>query len=76
MDERDVLLRRTAQGLGPPSLTRLEDRWAWIDGAIVPRFRRYETRGRKLHRALITIVDQAEGSLAAPTPAAGPPAGS
>ena len=62
-------LRRTADGLGPPLLTCFEDRWAWIDGAIVPRFRRHETRGRRLHRTLMTIVDEAEGSLAPPAAA-------
>jgi hypothetical protein len=52
-------LRRMADGR--PLLTSFDDRWAWIDGAIVPRFRRHEMRGIKLRQTLATIIQEAQG---------------
>ncbi len=52
-------VRRRAAGRFPPLLTSFEDRWAWIDGAIIPRFRRYEARGARLSRTLGTIIAEA-----------------
>lgn len=67
-------LRRGALGPLPPLLTSLEDRWAWMDGSIVPRFRQHEARGGRLQRSLGEIIDYAQGTgptaLASPAPPA------
>lgn len=56
-------LRRAADGLRLPLLTSFDDRWARIDGAIVPRFRRHEGRGDALPRALAVIIADAQGGV-------------
>lgn len=52
-------LRSRATGRGLPLLTSFDDRWDWIDGAIVPRFRRHEGRGAVFPRALAAIIEDA-----------------
>lgn len=42
-----------------PLLTSFGDRWDWIEGAIVPRFRRFERDGRRAHRAFSRIAAEA-----------------
>ena len=44
---------------GPPLMTSFEDRWAWLEGSIMPRFRRYEGAGEGLRRTLTAIVREA-----------------
>ena len=40
-------------------MTRLEDRWAWIERAILPRFRRYEEGPDEMPAAMRWIIDDA-----------------
>lgn len=53
-----------------PLLTSYDDRWAWIDGAIVPRFRTFEGRKGRLEKTLTAIIDEArrKGAGASTTP--------
>lgn len=43
-----------------PDVTRLDDRWAWIEAAVAPRFRRYEQDRGTIIPALQEILDEAE----------------
>lgn len=57
---------------GPPLLTSFDDRWAWIEGSIVPRFRRHEGMGDGFRRTLERVVGEAsrQNALIAPEPGA------
>lgn len=46
---------------GPPLMTSSEDRWAWLEGSIMPRFRRYDGAGEGLRHTLTAIVREARG---------------
>lgn len=56
---------------GLPLLTSFDDRWAWLEGSIMPRFRRHEGMGDGLRRTLATIVQEARGRRPHVAPGAG-----
>lgn len=44
-----------------PSVTRFDDRWTWIERAIVPRFQRFERSTAEVRASLERMVDEATG---------------
>ena len=62
---------RAAGGTRLPLLTSFDDRWAWMQGSILPRFRRHERRDEGLRRTLSAIIDEARGRSPSPAPAGG-----
>lgn len=49
-----------------PRLTRYEDRWNWITGSVVPRFRRFDAVPRLVGDSLRRIVADARDHASAP----------
>jgi hypothetical protein len=53
--------RRPSRGAPLPLLTSYDDRWAWMEGSIVPRFRRHEHTSTALRRTLVGIIAESQG---------------
>lgn len=43
-----------------PRITRLEDRWQWLEMGVVPRFRRLEAMPDLISESLTRVVDEAQ----------------
>lgn len=42
-----------------PRITRLEDRWRWLETGVVPRFRRLDASPHLIGASLARVVDEA-----------------
>jgi hypothetical protein len=49
-----------------PRITRLDDRWRWLEASVVPRFRRFDADTRLVAASLQRIVDEARVLASAP----------
>ncbi len=59
-----LLRRRPPRGTRLPLLTSYEDRWAWMEGSIMPRFQRREHTRHALRRTLEAIIGESQGQPA------------
>ncbi len=65
----DALARGLRSGRWPdglPRITRLEDRWRWLEDSVVPRFRRFDADGMLLRASLDRVLDEADHLMRAP----------
>ncbi len=56
--------RLTADGW--PRITRFEDRWGWLEGSVVPRFRRFTSDTRLVDAGLQRILEEAREYASSP----------
>ncbi len=49
-----------------PRITRLEDRWRWLETRVVPRFRQLDASPHLIDASLARVVDEAEQLAARP----------
>ena len=49
-----------------PRITRYDDRWCWLVGSVVPRFRRFDADPRLVAAGLRRIADEARDYASMP----------
>ena len=57
---------QTVRARAWPRITRLDDRWCWLVGSVVPRFRMFDTDAPLLEASLRRIFDEARDYASMP----------